>query len=60
MRTFNRADVGAVQACPISQLLLRDAGRGSQALQVERQNRLRVCNREALAFKVVEIRLRLM
>ena len=54
---FDGADVGAVQTGTVGQLLLGDAGRGSQALQVEGQNLLRSSNGDRPAFKVMESRL---
>ena len=54
---FDGADVGAVQTGTVGQLLLRDASRGSQALQVEGQDLLRSSNDDGPAFKVMEGRL---
>ena len=55
--TFDGADVGTVQIGTVGQLLLGDAGRGSQALKVEGQNLLRGSNGGRPAFKVMESRL---
>ena len=57
LSAFDGADVGAVQTGTVGQLLLGDAGRGSQALQVEGQNLLRSSNGGRPAFKVMESRL---
>jgi len=57
LRAFDGVDVGAVQTGTVGQFLLGDAGRGSQALQVEGQNLLRSCNGDRPAFKVMESRL---
>ena len=46
-----------MQAGTVSQLLLGDADRRSQALQVEGQNLLWRSNRDGLAFMLVESRL---
>ena len=51
------ADIGAVQTGSVGQLLLREAGRGSQALQVEGQNLLRGSDRGGLAIEDMESRL---
>ena len=47
-----------MQAGAVGQLLLGDADRGSQALQVEGQNLLWRSNRDGLALMIVESRLR--
>lgn len=57
LSAFDGADVGAVQTGTVGQFLLRDAGRCSQALQVEGQNLFRSGNGEDLIFKVMEGRL---
>ena len=54
---FDGADIGAVQSGTVSQLLLGDAGRGSQTLQVEGENLLRSSNGDGPALKVMEERL---
>ena len=54
---FDGADIGAVQAGTVSQLLLGDAGRGSQTLQIEGQNLLRSSNGDGPAFRLMEGRL---
>ena len=54
---FDGADVGAVQTGTVGQLLLGDAGRGPQALQVEGQNLLRSSDGDRPALKVMENRL---
>ena len=57
LSAFDGADVGAVQTGTVGQLLLGDAGRGSQELQVEGQNLFRSGNGDGPAFKVMEGRL---
>ncbi len=54
---FDGADIGAVQTGTVGQPLLGEAGRGSQALQVEGQDLLRSSDGGGLAFKVLESRL---
>ena len=54
---FDGADIGPVQTGTVGQLLLREAGRGSQALQVEGQDLLRGSDGDGLASQGVERRL---
>lgn len=54
---FDGADVGPVQTGTVGQLLLRETGRGSQALQVEGQDLLRGSDGDGLASQDVETRL---
>ena len=54
---FDGADIGPVQTGTIGQLLLREAGRGSQALQVEGEDLLRGSDGDGLASQGVETRL---
>lgn len=54
---FDGADIGPVQTGAAGQLLLREAGRGSQALQVEGQDLLRGGDGGGLGSQGVESRL---
>ncbi len=51
------ADIGAMQAGTVGQLLLGDTGRGSEALQVEGQYLLWRSDGDGLAFVVMDNRL---
>ena len=54
---FDGADISPVQTGAVGQLLLREAGRGSQALQIEGQDLLWGSDGDSLASQGVESRL---